>query len=112
MPKTFILFRFRGREVRAGRDSRADSPFAFLMRQQQVKANTDKQSVNQQSPLPAAFKLTLHFRRVRQGFRPLLKVGDADRAEHKAERDQHAADDLERVHNVSLAIVRELDRRV
>ena len=67
------------------------------MRQQQVKARADEQGVNQQGPLPTALKLTLGCRRVRQGFGPLLEVGDADRAKHEAERNQHAADNLERV---------------
>ena len=82
------------------------------VRQQQIKAHADEQHINQQGPLPAALKLTLRLRRVRQEFRPLLEVGDTDRAEHKAQRNQHAADDLERVQNGFLAVVRELDRRV
>ena len=67
------------------------------MRQQQVKAKPNEQRVNNKRPLATPLKLPLRFRGVRQEFGPLLEVGDADRAERKAERDQHAADDLERV---------------
>ena len=69
----------------------------WSVRQQQVKTNADEQGVNQQGPLSSALKLPLGCRCVRQGFGPLLEVGDADRAEHEAERDQHAADNLKRV---------------